>query len=282
MSREGRAENQELSPYDQMPSEQLEEIIRADFWLSDDSTSDDERIDRILETIVQRDKERAQQDAPQFKPWEDLGSEPPFSESDTVVVPMARSNKKSPWIMLKRVSIIAAIFVCVLLGSISTAYALGIDVWGAIVRWTDSVFLVEAQVKQETDVNCYPEPLRNMAQKLAAHGIKEEVLPAYLPEGYELIEETYFSAEAYSSFYAAFSKEDLFLSINCTQYYSENYSSQYEKDDPDPYIYHINGTDYYVFTNYGTPVVCWRIDNLDCAIIGTPENEIEKIIESIQ
>ncbi len=285
MRREGKPGNQTFPQYDQMPTEQLEEIIRADFWLSDDGTPDDERIDRMLEVIIQREKNINQQDAPQFKPWEEIAKEQPLAKIDSIAETAETSTtlrKKIRWSHMKRVSTIAAVFVCVfLLGTFSTAYALGIDVWGVLVRWTENSFHVEANI-HGIDVNRFPEALRNMAEKLAAHGITEGVLPSYLPEGYEVMEENYFSNSEYSVFYTALSKDDAFLSINCTQYYTGNFSSEYEKDDPNPAVYYINGTSFYVFTNFGNPVIHWSKDNLDCSIIGAPEGEIEKIINSIQ
>lgn len=282
MRREGKSGNQTFPQYDQMPTEQLEEIIRADFWLSDDGTPDDERIDRMLEVIIQREKDSNQQDAPHFKSWKEIAKEQPLAETDAIAEVSVPLRKKTRWSHMKRVSAIAAVFACVfLLGTFSTAYAFGIDIWGVLVRWTENSFQVEANV-HEIDVNRFPEPLRNMAEKLAAHGITDGVLPTYLPDGYKVMEESYFSNGEYSVFYTALSKENAFLSINCTQYYTGNFSSEYEKDDSNPAIYYINGTSFYVFTNFGNPVIHWSKDNLDCSIIGAPEGEIEEIINSIQ
>ena len=82
-----------------------------------------------------------------------------------------------------RYALVAALTVVLLLGAMIAVQAAGVDVFGKIASWTDSVFRfrngTESSAEEETDAS--ENPIRTALRK---NGMPVELAPNWLPEGY--------------------------------------------------------------------------------------------------
>lgn len=196
-----------------------------------------------------------------------------------------------------RAALIAAVIVVFIIGTLVVAQAAGIDVFGAIARWTDEVFTfsshdnialspnddaakdspIESSVVSEYTVDSGYQTLGGV---LKTYGINRQIIPTWIPDGFEqtelMISEfagvvgisvDYFFGELYFS-----------MQVNIT----ENPHTAFEKTDADPEVLRINNTDYFLIENTVTNMVTWYIDGCECYIVGSLSKEdIKKMIDSI-
>lgn len=155
-----------------------------------------------------------------------------------------------------RVGLIAAIVAVCLFSGMIAVQAAGVDVLGAIARWTDSVFGFESdEVKT--------------AQEVAPSSFEEcmELLAPKVPEGFAMAE------PIISQNYATGYKE------GGIDYYSDNdyiiltiieapdgNGFLYEKDNNDVEVIDIGNCRFYVFSNNGNSVAAWRYYQFECGI----------------
>lgn len=155
-----------------------------------------------------------------------------------------------------RTGLVAAIIVFCLFSFMVVAQAAGVDVFGTIARWTDSVFGFESdEVKT--------------AQEVAPSSFEEcmELLAPKVPEGFAMAE------PIISQDYATGYKE------GGIDYYSDNdyiiltiieapdgNGFLYEKDNNDVEVIDIGNCRFYVFSNNGNSVAAWRYYQFECGI----------------
>ena len=127
-----------------------------------------------------------------------------------------------------------------------------------------------------------PQQLAGLAEELERHGVTEKVIPGYLPEGYELVSEEYNSEIDSYSCGVTLIRNGKNIVFYYTIHSSEDIEfGKYQKDNASPKTMVYGGTVYYIFLNTEESVVVWKNGKVECLITGMPENEIEKVIESI-
>lgn len=270
-----------------MPIDKLTDAL-ADMWdAADDFTYSAAEMDACLEKIEQTEA------APEFDVDASLNR---FLDRHSRLVECAsRTSKKSrPNTSRWKPSIAAAIAVLVVLGSLVTVQAFGIDVFGAIARWTDETFHFSASSQNEAD--SYTDILNSTDQSpdgeytslqdaLDACGIKQNVIPQQLPNGFELANVSVYSLPSQVEIEAMYTSNDRIFSLTIFRYNSPDVVGQtiFEKDSEDMILYDKNGITYYIMSNNQELTAVWMPQELlTCAITGDLSIvEVESIIDSM-
>ena len=185
---------------------------------------------------------------------------------------------------LARLALVAAIILAILLGTTVVASAAGYDLWGAITRWTSEVFGFatgeeQTEIDHGKNVNA---PYSELENYFLNKGIEPNVLPKYLPKGYEFLDAA--STDSYegiviTGIYSSTDDGEIILSYVIS---AHNASALYPKDNDDPNVYEKCGVKHFLIYNEGKCGAVWEADNIVCQINGvTEETELLKMIDSI-
>ena len=203
-----------------------------------------------------------------------------------------RRRVQSIW----RAGLIAALTIICLMGGMVVAQAAGVDVFGAIARWTDEVFSlgtiqsegvedvsIEA-TKKNTDTGDANElSYESLQDALNAFTITEFSEPSWIPKGYEFREVTvdcwpdgdliYLSAEYLNQ------NNSLLVEIkNC----QGEPSLQIEKTDTPVETFVVNGLTVYLLENVNNTMAAWVTDHYECYIGGAVDrSQLQQIVKSV-
>ena len=269
--------NGDFSKYRDMPTEELEAILGADFLLDGDG-ADPELVEYILEVITERDALSIRENVGTAQEgWER------FSEG-YLRDPEERERKHGHGgsRLARRAAGLAAVFAGLLVLGSAGAYAAGIDVLQAIAGWTQETFTFVRPGEPETED--VPQQLAGLAEELERQGVTEKVIPGYLPEGYELVSENYDTSKKTISLTSTIRKENNYIVFSYVLHDTEKkdtYYGTFQKDNGSPEVIEHNEINYYVFRNIGENIVVWLNGKVEGAIYGLPKDEIEKVINSI-
>lgn len=296
----------DFSKFDEMSTEELNEILRQDSQLPDGEDSDTDAILYIMGVIAKRNQELPSSDFGDVNhAWSsfnknyrfdssegcslfDFDDEPQLngtSDKTQILRPAPRSNTRPRKWVLRTARILAAV-IAVLLATSLTAYAFGFDLWGAIASWTKETFGFRSAEYTQTAVPSskkeIPAPLTSIANEMEMHGIPTTILPSYLPDGFVERDFQYNAVTQPESLYCLLENGDSSITLLYTVFSENQDHLLYEKDTVDPEQYEYNGTVYYIMTNKEVYFAAWTADNIECSIAGVETyDEIIKIIQSI-
>lgn len=178
----------------------------------------------------------------------------------------------------------------ILFASMLVAQAAGIDVLGAIGRWTDETFhFVTSPTKATQDGGSLSSTSANYASLQAALndcGITEMLAPTWFPEGFELSEQKIISNDSGNiiSYYFSDSGQKVFtiqiIRVNST---SDIEAYIFEKDDTSVEQYISGEKTFYFLSNLGNQTATWS-DGISLAMIilgNISEDDIKSMINSI-
>ena len=153
-----------------------------------------------------------------------------------------------------RVGLVAALTVACLFGSMVAAQASGIDVFGALARWTESAFSfgpiqsgqgveMQSAAEQEMNISSNPSELPSEYQELwtelKARGVNSFMFPTYIPDGFQVEEnDLYFQPEFNRLDFCVWysnGNTDIVFSV----LHNEDTSRVYEKDSSDLELYDV-------------------------------------------
>lgn len=186
--------------------------------------------------------------------------------------------------VLRKLVLIAAI----LLAAMMTAQALGVDVFGALGRWTKEAFRFGSAASQEAVVTQYPMSIdehveyASMEEALAAFGIEAPVAPQWIPERFQ--KDTEFMGTVTPSgalVCADYYSDDGILSV-LIQEVDEYSDFIIDKDERLPQSYYFGNHLHYIFFDKDYLKVVWQNGVLLCLICGEISmDEAEIMIHSI-
>lgn len=153
--------------YDNMSTAELEQLLRLDFQASEEEKSDLDAILYISALLAGRNAlAAADVDAAwerfnmKYLPCADGRSLYDFGDTDSDGPPKAEQTQigyrprvpRPRRTGLRRVAILVALLAGCLFGGMVAAQAAGVDVFGAVARWTDEVFqFVPSSIKQAAE-----------------------------------------------------------------------------------------------------------------------------------
>lgn len=180
-----------------------------------------------------------------------------------------------------RSGLAAALIAACLFGTLVVAQASGINVFGALAKWTESTFGFGSLPSDEryyhpsgaahtsaesVQINPdIPEEFKELQLALAERKIPLRV--PKMPEGFEVEEsELYFDPTTGNvEFIAAYVQDSNCIIFNLIQF-SESSSVVYEKDDSEVEVYEYAGVTHYIFSNVTNVTAVWRTDGIECSI----------------
>lgn len=277
--------------FDNMSTEMLEDILRADSQLPDGENSDTDAILYIMEVIAKREKEHPTgkftdvHDAwasfsENYLPYiDDDKSLYDFADEEKTGIRQApspnpsRPLKKSRFM---RVAFVAATVTALLLAGTITASAFGFDLWGAVAKWTRETFGFTSQSPTEN-----PEGYDSLQAALSQYGITEPLAPSWIPDGYILSSIDVSETPVMIKFCAIYKNGDGILSIVITDLIKGD-PNTFEKDDNGVTVYVAGKVEHYLMSNNGRETAVWVSKTYECSISGNiSETEIEQMIDSI-
>lgn len=290
MSDSNKSNRDNYSRFDNMSTEELEEILRLDFQLPDDEESDMDAILYITEVIEKREKEHPTgrftdvqtswasfkenylpyaEDSKSLYDFEDTEIQAGFTKTPFEKFLHPQRKRKT-----KRFAGIAATLIVILLTGTLTANAFGFDLWGAVATWTKDTFGFSTLSSRET----MPESLQKTLEK---YEITSELVPTWFPEGYSLEDVEVNETPLKTTFNATYKSIDDEISIIIVAL-SDPLTKTYEKDSDDVTVYTVNSIEHYIMTNLERIKVVWQTENFECSISGNLSvEEAETMIDSI-
>ena len=181
----------------------------------------------------------------------------------------------------RKILVVAAVLI-LMFGGMLTAQAAGVDVFGAIGRWTEEKFHFEIAPTSADGTTDY-----TFQEAGNEKGFSKNLIPTWYPEGFEAFEPKDNSVEDYvDSVYCQYiNKEEnrSYLAMVSRYYDSSSIESTvYEKDETEVEIYDHNGKNFYIMSNLDSKTATWSDGKVKIDIVGQlTTDEIEQIIDSI-
>lgn len=299
----GHTENKKntYAHLDRLSTEALEELLCADIKSPDDD--DDEVVLHILEVIEQREKaiptgrlsdvDKALEEFQTYYNIPEMNGVTLYpeetAESVTDAVTMVGFIPKRPWIRVLGTIAATVIFMFAMLIG---AQAAGIDVFGAIGRWTDETFhFVSFPHSIPQDQETTAPNLENVETCNVIKGalkdceIPEELAPTWYPVGIEASDPKILSDKLSDTVHIFFSDGDmLFFNLNITRYRSTSYLNThiFEKDDALVEQYVSGSRTFYIMSNLDAITAVWSDGLFVETVSGNLQiDEVKAIVDSI-
>lgn len=207
-----------------------------------------------------------------------------FPTEDKADSPSRKTN--SVW----RIGLIAVLTAICLMGGMVAAQASGVDVFGAIARWTDDIFSLGTIISEGTGDKSGDSRLGNrvddteryesLQDALDAYGIIEFREPTWIPEGYEFESVSVKSWPNNGSFIgiqAEYFDGSNFLQIQL-ECYEGSANIQVEKTNTSLEAFLVDGLTVYLLENVNSNSAAWATEHYECYISGAVEKQVLKQI----
>lgn len=286
------------SLYRKMSDDELQNTLRCEMF--SEGALDNTQFEMILAEMERRrinEPTRSPEDA-----WAEFesdysGRESAYSDFAAASVPPEKAlhaDKQRRKRCSKRKAILLAAVICVLLTSLLTVQAAGIDVFGAIARWTTELFSFGKTEERSGLVvdGKWPEideeqnlQFASLQDALDFYGVTEIEVPQWMPSGFTQEKVTVEPNGVWLTFSVEYMSNngDALIVVDYNSYNSipTNY---YEKPVESPQSFIINKTKYNIVNNSTNSTVAWTTPHFEC-FISVPMDDIEvlrRIISSIQ
>ena len=216
-------------------------------------------------------------------------NEDPFAEQQ------ARKKRTVRLRSMLRVGLVAALLTACLFGAMVAAQAAGVDVFGAVARWTEEVFSfgnIPAQSGPGTTTTTLsseqPDLQEPLSEKAAEIPEEAEEMQAILeedgqvlyfpqiPKNFNLASSQLFvdprTQEA--TFIVMYERQDQYIGFQIIQYNSRPPATVHEKDGTPAQEYEINGIKHYILSNNGAVSAAWMQNNVEYSL-WTNSNDID-------
>ena len=197
----------------------------------------------------------------------------------------ARSGKQRRAKGLRRLLLVAATLAFVLVSSV-VVQASGIDIFGAIARWTKDVFTFSTPAAETDEYGFMPLSVSpELTAALNEQGFPASFAPAWLPDAYNQFDvETHAVGSSIFVRFTAQSDSDESIYINFSKYINKNaFENELYEKNPSAVEEYQHGTQlFYIFHNTTGIVAVWSDGTYVISILGDlPVSTVEEIIDSI-
>ena len=268
----------DLSVYDTMATKELEEILRLDAEAPEEQESDIEKILYIMEVLAARKRNNGHPGKTALEAYESFKKNymPESEQSNNVFKKTEKRNPKSPrW--LRTLTATAAMVAILLLGAV-TAEAFGMNLWKAIVQWTQETFHFGEWEKSDVDNNLQFDSLQDALEE---GKISTAIVPTWIPVGYDLTAITVEQSPVQNKYRATYMSGESILKITVQEHLGE---APFYVEQSDGLIeeYEISGITYYLFSDIVRMKAKWIIDSYECSISGNLTiDELKTMLNSI-
>ena len=267
-----------LSKYDAMTTEELEEILRLDAQALEEQESDTDTILYIMEVLAARKRNNGHTGKTALEAYESFKQNymPEDNNIDTTCdIPTKTRITFHRW--LRSLTATAAVLAVLFVGSVTTK-AFGLDIWSAMVKWTQETFLFGEWGNSNTnDDSLYT----SLQEALEEGNVLEPLVPTWIPLGYEIVEITAERTPLSKKYAAIYVSVDKQIRITVQDYWDKN-PVYIEQSDGLVEEYVVAGVTYYLFENYDTVKAVWIVNSYECYISGNVTiEELKQMIDSI-
>ena len=276
---------------DAMSQPELTELLDAALESMTDETYDAEIINAYLEALDRKSR------IPEYKSADEafddfqLRAKTALAETDGQDRGPSGGTRHIRQRRFAKTALVAAVLISCLFCGMIAAQAMGVDVFGAVARWTESIFSYNSEIdgaantpsespELREDEEDIPEEYRDIYPLLEERGQARYVLD--VPDGFELTDvwvDT--SDEDYElAFDAVYVKDSDYLNYGIQQN-SYDPTFIYEKSTEPVSKYERNGITHYIFKNNASIVAVWSIDDLEYRISSDSDAiDMKEIIDS--
>ena len=285
--------------YKKMSDEELQNTLRCEMLSV--GAPDHTQIEMILAEMERRginEPIRSPEEA--WAEFEEVysGKESCYSDCASAISPHIEKLPSAPPRRrhhLKRKTLVLAAVISVMLASLLTVQAAGVDVFGAIARWTTELFsfgkteesrgLVVDGKWPEIDLE-QNQQFTSLQEALDYYGVTEVVAPQWIPDGFVQENISVEPNGVWLAFFAEYVDEDgKLLVISYSSYVSEP-PTYYEKTSSLLEIFEANNSVYYALGNLKNYVIVWTTPHFECCVSAplnsTDMNSLKNVILSMQ
>ena len=269
--------------------EQLQDELIDVFFQADEEALSGEKLDELLAALDEADPlpETGADDAEKSLARFHEKYAPVFSalEEKTAAAPASPPAKRPSRRALAKVISIAAA-AAVLLGTV-TCQALGLDVFGAIARWTAAIFQLEDPATPYATIRTVPldegeeAHYDTLEEAVEAFGITAPIVPQWIPERFALTDVSASNKSGGVLIYADYESEDAILQVRFNEIISTDFNSLEQQGDKVE-TYFSGGLKHYLLSDLDREKAFWQNGALECQITGNlSRQEVKDIIDSI-
>ena len=286
------------SLYRKMSDDELQNTLRCEMF--SEGALDNTQFEMILAEMERRrinEPTRSPEDA-----WAEFesdysGRESAYSDFAAASVPPEKAlhaDKQRRKRCSKRKAILLAAVICVLLTSLLTVQAAGIDVLGAIARWTTELFSFGKTEEQSGLVvdGKWPEidekqnlQFTSLQDALDFYGVPEIEVPQWIPPEFTQEAIAVEQNGVWLTFFAEYTNNDEIFIIRYNSYISEP-PTYYEKSGNLLETVEAGGNTYRILQNVDNFAVVWLTPHFECCISmstdSTDISSLKNIIFSMQ
>ena len=269
----------DFSKYDEMTTEELEEILRLDAEMIDGQESDTEILLYVMEVLTQRKKQAGQTGNTAQEAYETFTQHylPEIDNTDPVPSKRNKPTKCSlRWI--RALAATAAVLVILITCSV-TAKAFGVDVWKAVIQWTQETF----HFGEWGDSNSKDRlPYSSLQEALTKGNTPASLVPTWFPEEFALVDIMTSQTPMQKTYRAKYEKGNQDLIITVREYLNgEPHYVEQSEDLVEEYT--VEGITYYLFSNLDNAKAVWITGTFECYISGNVTiQEVKQMIDSIE
>lgn len=286
------------SLYRKMSDDELQNTLRCEMF--SEGALDNTQFEMILAEMERRrinEPTRSPEDA-----WAEFesdysGRESAYSDFAAASVPPEKAlhaDKQRRKRCSKRKAILLAAVICVLLTSLMTVQAAGIDVLGAIARWTTELFSFGKTEERSGLVvdGKWPEideeqnlQFASLQDALDFYGVTEVEVPQWIPPEFTQEAIAVEQNGVWLTFFAEYTNNDEIFIIRYNSYISEP-PTYYEKSGNLLETVEAGGNTYRILQNVDNYAVVWLTPHFECCISmstdSTDISSLKNIILSMQ
>lgn len=315
MSELNNQNRHDYSKYDEMSTEALEQILRLDFGSLDETESDIDAILYISEVIEKRKRQSNEIDVDtawekfktKYHPYTDgrslydFGDEDSNQTSEEGISKISLHNGRN-LLRFRRLMIVAALLVACLFGGIMVAQASGIDVFGALAKWTEDAFsfgditeqgaqkassaLSEQSVQantQDLSIKTAEQPKEFEEMKAILEEDGQTLYFPQIPTEFRLVDSSLYinPRTDETTFMVGYENEDTFVGFQVIQYCNRMPAAIHEKDNTIMEEYEFSGIMHYIFGNNGATSAVWLLNNIEYTLWTNSESlDIKELVQS--
>lgn len=268
----------DLSKYDEMTTEELEKILRLDAQAPEEQESDTEMILYVVEVLTARKRNNGHTGKTALEAYESFKQN--YMPEDDNIETTSKAPTKTTiafprW--LRSLTATAAVLAILVICSV-TAQAFGLNIWEAVVKWTQETF----QFGEWGDSNAINDlPYASLQEALKKGNIPIGFVPTIIPDGFVLADINVEYQPLQIAYKAKYTNGEQVLRIT-VQNYLDKIPVYVEQSDGLVEEYEAAGITYYLFENYDNVKAVWIVDSYECYISGNVTiEELKQMIDSI-